>query len=335
MAATKLICPECNATLKPSQPVPDGKRVKCPKCGAGFAAPGVVRQDVFEVVETDEAAAPTVMPAAVKRDRPTVRPAKLPPSKPKPKKPAPRKKDPDPDEDEGGTYSFAGAAEEVKPDISYVPDTSIKDLRGPAMGHIVQPSNFLMSVAALSLVLGLFAIVEQGWPFAFSEYVLDHVNFFYAKYEKSSDQKLRERGKNLLNTKRAVLTQEELRELEDAESDETRNRVIVMVLFVLVVVYDGIIVMGAVKMQNMESRPWSMAAAIMTIIPVAGGGILFVIWLFIPMLMSIGLDDEGTINYITYVLMGLIAAIVSAIGGWALKVLLLPEVIDGFGYVAD
>jgi hypothetical protein len=332
MAATKLICPECNATLKPSQPVPDGKRVKCPKCGAGFAAPGVLAKEVFEVVEPDQAP-PTVVPTALKKDRPPVRPAKLPQAKPKPKKPAPPKND----EDEGGTYSFVdqGNLDEGKPDINYVPDTSIKDLRGPAMGHLVQPSNFLMSVAALSLVLSMFAITEQAWPFMFAEHILNHVDYFSAKYEKSSDQRTRERGKNLLNSKRDVLSKEELQELEEAESVETRNHIILIVLFFLLVIYDGVIVAGAVKMQNMESRPWSLAAAIMMIIPVAGGGILFIIWLFVPMLMSIGLDDEDTIYYITYVLMGLIAALVSAVGGWALRVLLHQEVIDGFNYVAD
>src|SRR5947199_3201333 len=37
MSATKLTCPKCQATLRPAKPLPAGKRVKCPKCGARFA----------------------------------------------------------------------------------------------------------------------------------------------------------------------------------------------------------------------------------------------------------------------------------------------------------
>jgi predicted Zn finger-like uncharacterized protein len=36
MAVTQLTCPECNATLRLKQEVPDGKRVRCRKCEAVF-----------------------------------------------------------------------------------------------------------------------------------------------------------------------------------------------------------------------------------------------------------------------------------------------------------
>src|SRR5262249_6192497 len=119
---TNITCPECHTVLRPSKPVSAGKSVKCPKCGAGF------------VVGGDE-------PAAA-------------PARPKPKSPSPVQKKPsnglkpvasvvpDNDDDEeggGGTYNFQGGGHEedaAKP-VSYELDTSIRDLRGPAMTAVV------------------------------------------------------------------------------------------------------------------------------------------------------------------------------------------------------
>jgi predicted Zn finger-like uncharacterized protein len=36
MAVTQLTCPECSATLRLKEEVPDGKRVRCPKCKTTF-----------------------------------------------------------------------------------------------------------------------------------------------------------------------------------------------------------------------------------------------------------------------------------------------------------
>ena len=41
MSLTKLCCPECQTTLRTSQPLRAGKRVKCPRCGTSFAVPDV------------------------------------------------------------------------------------------------------------------------------------------------------------------------------------------------------------------------------------------------------------------------------------------------------
>jgi hypothetical protein len=69
MPLTSLTCPNCKVTLKPKTPVPEGTRLKCPKCAAMFVAGG--------------AAAPASKPAAPK-------PASPKPAAPKPKpKPAP------------------------------------------------------------------------------------------------------------------------------------------------------------------------------------------------------------------------------------------------------
>src|SRR5262249_48220365 len=39
MSATKVICPECRATLKLASSLPAGKKIKCPKCTRVFAIP--------------------------------------------------------------------------------------------------------------------------------------------------------------------------------------------------------------------------------------------------------------------------------------------------------
>src|SRR5262245_21591138 len=51
MAGSRFTCPECRATLRLAQEVPAGKHIKCPKCGASFAA-------------TAHAVSETVSPAA-------------------------------------------------------------------------------------------------------------------------------------------------------------------------------------------------------------------------------------------------------------------------------
>jgi hypothetical protein len=73
----------------------------------------------------------------------------------------------------------------------------------------------------------------------------------------------------------------------------------------------------------------------MTIVPWAGGGIMYLMYLLVPMIMLIAIDDEDTRTYVAYGVMAVVALLVSAAGGWALRVLLLQEVIDGFNYVAD
>ena len=40
MPATTLTCPGCKTVLKSKSPVPDGKKVKCPKCNVHFVSPG-------------------------------------------------------------------------------------------------------------------------------------------------------------------------------------------------------------------------------------------------------------------------------------------------------
>ena len=40
MAGSRLTCPSCDATLKTAAPLPDGKKIKCPKCATLFTVGG-------------------------------------------------------------------------------------------------------------------------------------------------------------------------------------------------------------------------------------------------------------------------------------------------------
>src|SRR5713101_3454298 len=108
MSVSKLTCPDCHTVLRPTKPLPVGKKVKCPKCGAGFTA-----------VE------PPPEPVAKKPKKAAPKPA---PAKKKPAAPKPALKPyDDDDEDAGGTYAVVGAdkpaeeqeEEDDKPHIEY------------------------------------------------------------------------------------------------------------------------------------------------------------------------------------------------------------------------
>src|SRR5262245_48971454 len=131
MPVSTVRCPKCKAVLKPSKPLPAGKKVKCPKCANLFS------------VKPDDSDIKVAVPAGPKSK-----------TKPKPAAPIPAKKDSlDDDEDGPAVYSFADAHQnsdddaEEKEDISVVPDLAVKDPRGPATEKIMKPSNWLIRLA--------------------------------------------------------------------------------------------------------------------------------------------------------------------------------------------
>ncbi len=64
MAAATLNCPECRATTRPINPIPAGKRVRCPKCKAVFTVPEE-EDDIADVLPADQAAAPRGMTTTI------------------------------------------------------------------------------------------------------------------------------------------------------------------------------------------------------------------------------------------------------------------------------
>jgi hypothetical protein len=257
MPSSKIVCPECKAALKPAKPVPDGKRVVCPRCKKTFVTPGAVEDD------------DVVRPAAKKQAA-----GKQPAAKAAAKKPAAPAPPPEPaaeDEDEGGgTYAFVKTneveEEENKPEITYAPDMSIRDLRGPAQAAIVGPSNGLMVAGALAIVLLIIRIAIEVWPFIFSDHVVDHEKYLYAYYASKGTKEATERAK-ALPKERKDCTAEELALLDEATELQVTFRSVGATVAFLCIIYNGFMIIGAVKMQNVESYGWSMTAAIMGILP--------------------------------------------------------------------
>jgi hypothetical protein len=264
MPVSKLNCPECDALLRPAKPLPAGKSVKCPKCGASFMVPGQAEE--------------------IKKGKPS---ADRPKSAPPPKSPAaaatpPKKPAYDDDDDGPETYSFEKQPEaekepeedelddddeeegddnkkkSKKPDLAFMPDLSVKDPRGPAQAAVISPSNILMLAGFCGCVLNLAYVLVLGWPLFFSEHLLDPADVPLGK-DKEKDK--------ILKLEWDKVTDEQKTVIEDA-IDETLPWVIgEMVLGFVGMAYFGFVIYCGVKMQNLESYTLSMIGAIMAMIP--------------------------------------------------------------------
>ena len=108
-----------------------------------------------------------------------------------------------------------------------------------------------------------------------------------------------------------------------------------MGVFILLLIYNGVAVIGAVKMQNLESRGWGIASSIMTMLPFGPAGICTAIGYLFYLLFAMLLDDEAMgLAYASgvFVLVWILAIVV---GVWSLRTLMSQEVRDGFEYVAE
>lgn len=256
MPASKIVCPDCKAVLKPAKPVPDGKKVVCPKCKGSFVTPGAVEDDNGAARKQAISKQPAAKGPAGKK---AAAPAPPPP-------PPSMTSDEDDDDVGGGTYGVIKTDEEKeaeeKPDISYAPDMSIRDLRGPAQAAIVTPSNGLMVTGTIVILGGLLWIAIQVWPFIFSENVVDHEKFLYDYYTKQSDKKEQEKAKNIPK-ERKDLPEKEQGLLDDQTVWEVKSRTVWSCATFVVILAAAFMIIGAVKMQNVESYAWSMAGGIL------------------------------------------------------------------------
>src|SRR5262245_41800319 len=117
MAVTKLSCPECGTVLRPAKPVAAGKKVKCPECDNVFTAGANEPED-----EVEERGAKKKKAKAGKGAKAAKKPG----------------------DDDEGAYTFQEDKDKgANPKIEYAPDTSIKDLRGPAVVLLMPPANKL------------------------------------------------------------------------------------------------------------------------------------------------------------------------------------------------
>lgn len=327
MASARLTCPDCNSVLRPSKPVPDGKKIKCPKCGNLFTAPGLM--DVVEVIEEEERPRKKKKP-----EKKSQAIKKKPPSKPTAAKPVH-----DDDEDEGGIYSFVGAKpageEEDKPNIEYAPDMSIKDLRGPAQEKVVKPSNFIVLIGGLSALSNIFLICWSFWPMVFSETVVDwqKVLEIRNKDDKNAAQRLADvkEFKDLPEKDLQYVLEEE----DKAIYGFPQGRLWLMSGFILLLIYNAFVIVGGVKMQNLESRRWGIASSILMLLPPGAGGLSCLFALGVNFLEQMtGFFGEVAVFYM--IVLAAIPYLASVfIGVTSLRTLLSQEVIEGFEYVAE
>jgi hypothetical protein len=247
MPVAKLTCPECGAVLKPSKPLTPGKKVKCPKCGTVFEVPGE-EMDVM-AVEPDE---PPTPPAPVQKHYvedddtgpATYRFADEP-------EPLRRRSDiDDDDEDEDEDEKF-----DEREDLSIVPDLTVKDPRGAAQEMLMRPSNYMMLFTVLDFVAVLIIMGYYLIPIFFS------VPEDTSLPKEGAAQQIKETAKGAgtvpLGLRKWVFV------------------LIVALACIFYLVYDSLIVIGAVSIQNQESYGWGMAGCILGIIPIFGGCPLF------------------------------------------------------------
>lgn len=347
MASARITCPDCKSVLRPAKPVPDGKKVKCPKCGNTFTTPGLV-EEIFEVEAVEEL--PRKKASAKKEPEKKKKAAvkKASSDKPPPKKTAYEEEE----EESGGIYAFVASdrpkvegdeeeEEESRPEINYAPDMSIKDLRGPAQAAVVKPSNLMMLIGGLSALSNIFLICWSFWPMVFSDSVVDYYKVLKAHYKDDKQALQRIEG------------YKEFKDVKDKDLDIVQEaneaavydfwvggfppmgRLWMMGFFILMLIYNAIATMGAAKMQNLESRRWAIAASIMMLLPMGCSGLSDLIYLGFDFLETMtGLLGELSSVYATGVgSLPYLASIYVAV--MSLRVLFSQAVIDGFEYIAD
>lgn len=268
MPVAKLTCPECEAVLRPAKPLPAGKNVKCPKCGVNFK----VRDEEDEFrnrppAGRDKAAPAAAAKAPVDDDDDEVGTYRFAEEPPPPKQEEEDDEDFE-DEDDDGRPRKSGKARALADEL--VPDLSVKDPRGPAQAAINSPSNMLMMIGFLGCVLALGDIVWCIWPMVFSEHMgLDAGELLKASNDLQTIQKGQEVNKKQGAPQKEWkdLTKDELNQIEPLETAYLIWNLIWLGGGIFLFLYNGLIVFGAVKMQNLESYGWSMAASIMAMVP--------------------------------------------------------------------
>src|SRR5579859_3280717 len=108
-------CPKCKAMLKRDQPLPPGKKLRCPKCSNIFAPPTAA--ETTAKAEEDDRNPYTVM------------------------------------EDKGEDEAMK--AEKERAAKGLIKDRYKKSKRGPALKEVVRPSNFLLASGVLNCTFAI------------------------------------------------------------------------------------------------------------------------------------------------------------------------------------
>ncbi len=330
----RITCPECETVLRPAKPLAPGKKVKCPKCG-----------NIFEAVDSDADGSSEPAPAAAVKKK--LAGSAKPEKKPE-KKPAPGTDE----DDEGGTYGLAGGTdaekdedEEDKPDITYAPDTSIKDLRGPAQSAVIQPTNLLIGAGVGGFLGYLTLLIILTIPFLFPI---------------ETDEGTKDRPKSILKIDRGLgkAGMEVFAGAPEKPKDpndkgnvsfyqfqgtdfamvamyEWYMFIFMMMPLVLGMAYTSVQTYGIVRAQNLESRSWGIASSIMAMIPFSLLGLAGVICMFASFMLNMFMDDLEMVDWTVYGIAAVLGLAQIAAAVYILMVLMRPEVIEGFEFVPD
>jgi predicted Zn finger-like uncharacterized protein len=327
MAVSKLTCPECGTVLRPAKPVPEGKRVKCPRCETVFAAGG----------EEEEAPPPRKKAApAARKPAPKAAPAKKAAVQEPPKK------------EEEETYGYVKEPEEEdeekKPKISYAPDMSVKDLRGPAQSKIMSPSNNLARVGFIGffgwLAFMLLIIIPAVFPIHEDKpkEVL-RIGPGLGAVSRGGGGGMGMGGAGGGGAAKDKVEEDKSTFLQVAQIDFANLCALpayffwpAMLPFVFCMLFAAMVSYGAIQMQNIESRPWGIAGSIMAMVPITAGGVILLVCLLLQYILNFILEDEQFVGVIAIVVAALIWLASVGSGVWALVTLNNADVIAGFEY---
>ncbi len=318
--STNISCPECGAVLRPAKPLPAGKSVKCPKCGAGFAIGARNSRSADARVSPARPA-----PSPVKK-KPSAGPAPAPVAPIAPVMPGD-------DEEGGGIYSVAtGKEHDGGIEIDYAPDVGIRDLRGPAVMEIVNPTNKMILVAATGFLGWVAFLVIMIIPILFPNKTSEDI-----RREKEDKDFFEKTGMHLPKPKDDDSSMLVVGDLDLRKVANLPWYLIVPCLLPmpLGMIYSATLAAGAVKTQSLESREWGIASAVMAMVPLNAGGLLCILTMVLGGLLDL-LGFEGAFKWI---MLGLLLTMAwgtnLACGIWLLTVLNKPEVIAGFEYVPE
>jgi hypothetical protein len=336
MPEFKINCPDCGATLKSSNPMPAGKKVKCPKCGKGFE----VRAEDDEENPRPKKPAGKASPAAKKPPPPASAPAA-----PKDdedvgtyaviKEPEPENlddEDEDEDEDDEDGEDGKKKKKSKKIDITFSLDTSIKDPRGPAQEAVVRPSNWLVLLGGLDVIFYVATIIWAVFPFLFAEHYISLDPIFGVSAKADEMVHIPDE---------ASWTADQRAKVADADDNSWDiaklglgkfPRIWVMSVTIVFIAIGSVAVFGSVKMQTLESWGWGLAGTLLT--PVASIPMFALTVVLVSTLFA-------TDDLIVLIIMGGIGAAFAVFSGavlfWtvqSLKVLLDPKVKEGYRHEA-
>jgi len=344
MALSRLTCPECNSVLRPAKPVAEGKKIKCPKCQTIFVA-GEVEDEEVEPVEEDSDERPRKATARKKAAAPPPRKK----AAPAVKEPPPKKKD----DEEEETYGYIKEDDDERPpEIDYAPDMSIKDLRGPAIVKLLQPATYLQLAGFIGFL---------GWFVLLVMIVIPIVFPVEGASDKPRPVMPLGPGLSAVNpaggggfgggmgmmmppaaagggggTSGVKYEEEKGAGFFDVFGiDLVAFFLPLLPVFLLGLVWTGLVVGGSIKMQNLESKVWSYVGAIMVMVPFHVLGLYALLSILLRYGLGMIIDDMDYLNSLANGGSALAYVACLGIGIWCLIVLKDKDVVAGFEYKAE